>query len=58
MQKVKCADRISLKSWHVMVGSSPSTAFYFEIFGPKSIWHIFQLFKNIFLLFDLIVQAF
>lgn len=57
MQKVKCADRISLRVG-MYAGSSPSTVFYFEIFGPKSIWHIFQLFKNIFLLFDLIVQAF
>ena len=40
-----------------MIGSSPSTVFYFEVFGPKSIWHIFPLFKII-IFFDLIIQAF
>ena len=28
-----------------MIGSSPCTVFHFEIFGPKSVWHIFQLFN-------------
>lgn len=48
MQKVKCADRISL-SWHVMVGSSPSTVFILRYLALKAFGISSSCLKNIFI---------